>query len=218
MTDLLDEVLDDEVVLSGPPCAREGCGSSIPGPGQPGYHSMRRYCDAHQPRTSPGAVKRRAKVTPPLDETPPQRVITNNFTVKVPPSPKKAAPSPTAVVEEGAAAMLAFIPMVLAAFGDEQCPPAIAEAIPAIAHQLGVLSAYHPWIKKIFASGENSGEMLAWVGLIIVTSPVVITILAHHNLVSGKLAERLAYVSALGSALAGATQDPSTQDNGDRPA
>jgi hypothetical protein len=213
VTDLLDQ-LEGEVTSNDVLCARPGCTTALPRVGEVGYHSMRRYCDAHQPRSSPSAAKRRAKakVEGRSDETPPASVITNNFTVKVPTPPKTPKTSPTAVVEEGATEMLSLLPMILAAFGDEVCPVALQSAIPSIAHQIAILSGYHPWIRKLFTSGENSGEIMAWFALILVTSPVIITILAHHNLVSGKLAERLAYVSAMGGAFSAAATESVSAD------
>lgn len=196
-----------EGTLAPPPdvyCAKVidgvACTNVLPKPDEPGYHAMKRYCDEHAPKQSTGAKKRQARVAPDAD-APAPKSVTNNFVLKSSPSRAKSSPA-IAAVEEGAAQMLNLIPMIMAMTGDEVCPPEIAKAIPAIAHQLAVLSTYHPFIKKIFASGESTGEAMAWLGLIIATSPVIIAILAHHDLVSGKIAERIAVAAAFGKAVA----------------
>ncbi len=181
-----------------PICAKEGCAATIPVKGEPGYHRMRKYCDEHQPKQSPGAAKRRAMTNE--NEPAPTRVVNNNFTIK--PQATKKATGPELAVEEAAAAMMGLVPMLLAAFGDEVCPEAMKSAIPEIAHQLAVLAKFHPAIKKIFTTGESTGEFMAWLGLVIVVSPVIVTVLAHHNLVSGKLAERIAFVASMGGIVA----------------
>lgn len=204
---LIDEV--DDLNLNLPPapdetgvatCAKPDCTNPLPGTGEPGYHRLRRYCDDHQPRSSPGARKRRAQISPDSDAPVPPRVITNNFTVKSAPAKSKVT-GDVGLVEEGATVLLNFVPMVLALFGDDVCPPAIAEAIPAIAHQLALLSKYHPVLKKIFASGEGSGELFAWIGLLITASPVIITVLAHHNVIKGDTVEKLSMASTIGKAV-----------------
>ena len=176
------------------------CVNPLPAPGTSGYHSMKKYCDEHAPKSSTGAKKRQANIAPD-DDVPAPKSVTNNFVVKSSPSRAKSSPA-IAAVEEGAAAMLNLIPMIMAATGDDVCPIEIAKAIPAISHQLAVLSTYHPFIKKIFASGESTGEAMAWLGLIIATSPVIIAILSHHDLVSGKIAERIAVAAAFGKVVA----------------
>ena len=89
-------------------------------------------------------------------------------------------------------------------------PEALASAIPAIAHQLALLSKYHPFIRKIFVSGEGTGEAMAWVGLVIAVSPAIIAILSHHNVLRGKMAERLeevaGYMDLLGGAARGSSE------------
>lgn len=182
-----------------PTCAKPGCDLPLPVKGETGYHRLRKYCDTHQPSSSPGAAKRR--MTNP-DEPAPKTVVTNNFVIK--PAPVKTAKtsSDLAKVEEGATQLLNLIPMVLAMFGDDVCPPEIAKAVPLIAHQLAELSKFHPALKKVFAGTESTGEMMTWLSLAVVVSPVIVTILAHHNLISGKIAERVAFAASMGGLLA----------------
>lgn len=177
------------------------CPVPLPGPGEEGYHSMRRYCDEHQPRSSTGAAKRRARLHPEGDETPPPRVV-NHFTIKPPPAPKTSASDPNAVLDNAAREMLALVPMVLAVTGDDTCSTAMASAIPAIAHQLVVLSGFHPGLRKFLTPGESTGEALAWLGLVLAVSPLIVTVLAHHHLVSDGLAQKLATFAMVGDVLA----------------
>lgn len=210
-------LLDEPIEVTRVTCAREGCIYTIPLEGEPGYHRMRKYCDEHQPSQSSGAKKRRAKVTPNSDEPAP-RSVTNNFTIKPTPTKVVKPSGEVAELESAITEMMNLIPMVLALTGDTVCTPEIANAIPNIAHQLAVLSKYHPFIKKMFISGEGSGEFMAWLGLVIVTSPVLVTVLAHHKVISGKLAERLATATTVGSVIAqGLTNDvePPEDNSGD---
>lgn len=204
-------MLEDAVVAVA--CAKEGCTNFLPLPGEPGYHRLRKYCDDDQPKQSSGAAKRRAKLEPNDNEPAPTRVVNNNFTIK--PTPTKSTKPTGAVAEVEAAAteMLNLVPMLLALTGDDVCTPEIANAIPNIAHQLAVLSKYHPFIKKIFISGEGSGEFMAWLGLLIVVSPVLVTVLAHHNLIPEKIANRLATAAVFGQVIAQAVND----EGGDGP-
>lgn len=179
-------------------CAKDGCASLLPAKGEPGYHPMRRYCDDHQPSSSPGAAARRRMTNP---DEPAPKSVTNNFIVKPAPTRTTKAAGDLARVEEGATQLLNLIPMVLAMFGDEVCPPEIAKATPLIAHQLAELSKFHPGLKRVFAPAESTGEMMAWLSLLVVVSPVIVTVLAHHNLVSGKIAERVAFAAAMGGML-----------------
>ena len=184
-------------------CAKPGCDLTLPEKGEPGYHRLRKYCDAHQPSSSPGAAKRR--MTNP-DEPAPTRVVNNNFVIKPAPAKSTKATGDLAKVEEGATELLNLIPMVLAMFGDDVCPPEIAKAVPLIAHQLAVLAKFHPALKKVFAGTESTGEMMAWLSLVVVISPVIVTVLAHHNLISGKIAERVAFAASMGGLLATAVE------------
>jgi hypothetical protein len=212
-------MLDEQIVTGSefvtPRCQRDECTAPLPLEGEPGYHRMRKYCDEHQPSQSSGAKKRRAKLTPNDAEPAPKSVINNNFTIKPTPSRSSKPSSEIAELETAATEMLNLIPMVLALTGDAVCTPEIANAIPNIAHQLAILSKYHPFIKKMFLSGEGSGEFMAWLGLLIVTSPVLVTVLAHHNVISGKIAERLATAVAVGGVVAQAVTSDVEETSGD---
>ncbi len=154
-------------------------------------HNTRLYCDLHKARDS----GRKKKVSPNPDEKTPKSV-TNNVTVKLPgPNQSKEAK----IVIEGATALLNLIPLVLSMTGDEVCPPEIEKAIPAIAAQLGALSKFHPGLKKFFTPGESTGEMLAWVGLMLAVAPVLVIVMTHHGIISRELAEKLGAFVSLGA-------------------
>lgn len=203
MTDTLDlSIVKNEPGRNGtaPVSACVTCGVALPAKGEANYHVQRKYCLEHAPASSTGAQKRKKGVSPNPDEPAP-RSVTNNFEVKLTGKGSRLS-GDSKLVEEGAADMLALVPMILAAFGDDTCPEVLKQAIPDIARQLGILAKYHPSLKKIFAAGESTGEFMAWVGLVVTLSPVVIAILAHHNLLSGKAAERAAYAASMGGLLA----------------
>lgn len=201
MTDTLDR---DDVERPGvagassvTTCQREGCGVALPLEGDPGFHPMRKYCDEHQP----GKRKAKApKVEPGGEGLPPSVNLTLDLGGKGKGKATKGD-ADAAKVAAGAERMLGLIPLVLAMTGDQVCPPAIAEAIPAIAAQLGELARYHKGLVKVFAGGEGTGEAVAWLGLMAATTPVVITVLAHHGLISKSVADRFAaFVSVAGGA------------------
>ena len=95
--------------------------------------------------------------------------------------------------------MLGLLPLIFAMSGDTQCAEALSNGIPQIAAQLGALTEYHPGLKKIFAPGESTGEAMAWIGLTIAVAPVIIAILAHHDLISPKMAQTFAVFSTMAS-------------------
>ena len=186
MTDLLDQTPVEtgfdicQKVVNGELCA-------IPLP--EGHHPMRKYCDEHQPAAS----KPKAKKTESGDTAP--RSV--NINIKGPAPKKTKADSDGAAVKEGAEKMLGLLPLVFAMAGDLECSETIGNAVPQIAAQLGALTEYHPGLKKIFAPMESTGEAMAWVGLAIAVTPVIIGILVHHNLLSPKMAQTLAVFSTV---------------------
>ncbi len=185
-----------------------GCTTPLPGVGEDGYHPKRKYCTEHQPRSSSGAAKRKLKEA---SEGPVPPRVTNNFKVTVPKASK--ASGELVELEEAITQMLSFVPMILAATGDEVCPQIIQDSLPALAHQLAILSKFHPVIKKVFMTGEGTGEMMAWIGLLITVSPVMIAILAHHNLLKGKIGERIAMAVGMASAVGGVVTSEDVNDD-----
>ena len=168
------------------PCGKKNskgkivCDSFLPN----GAPKSQVYCVKHQP-------KKRARTLGEPKEPPPPKIEVNLGKGAPKGSPDELA------VEAGALQLLNLIPLVMAMTGDDVCPPAIASAIPAIAHQLGLLSKYHPGLKKIFAPQESTGEALAWLGLVLATTPVILVVCAHHKLLPESLLERLNGVIAL---------------------
>ena len=156
------------------------CGVPLPD----GRHPNRKYCDEHQPKQS-----KPKKKTPTGDDVPPRTV---NVNIKTPTTPKRKGDADAEAVRAGATVMLGFLPMAFAMAGDSDCAQVINDSIPAIAHQLGELSIYHPGLKKIFAPMESSGEAMAWIGLTMALAPVLVAVLAHHKLIPPALATTIA--------------------------
>jgi hypothetical protein len=184
-------------------CAK--CGLPLPSEGEPYYHPMRKYHVECNPNAKKKAAEKARRITPnPGDPSP--KSVTNNFKVEVK-ATKSKVDDALKDVEEGATYLLGFVPMVLALTGDEVCSKVLSDAVPAIAHQLAQLTKFHPALKKVFVSGEGTGEAMAWIGLAITLSPVIGAVLAHHNLLKGKAAERLSEAASYMGLIAQATND-----------
>lgn len=170
------------------PCQRLGCPNHLP----VGAISTQRYCPEHQPK------KKKKNLGGPAGPLPPR------VTINVPRTGASKTDSDAAKVEAGALSMFSLAATGLALV-DPVCAKAVLDAVPAIARQLGELSKFQPVLKKIFTPGEGTGEALAWVGLFLVTSPVIVAILAHHNLLKPETVERLSAIfTAIPAADAGA--------------
>lgn len=174
MTDLLDDTLEPGVAGAPPVdyCQRPGCDLPLPD----GHHPMRKYCDEHQPKQSK-----------PKGDKPPKSVTVNFKTT----APKAAKAGPAEEVRAGATSALTFVALGFQFVGDLECAAAIQAQTPQIAAQLGELAQYHPGLAKIFSPVNAQGEAAAWLGLAIAVAPVVIAILAHHNLLPTSVAEKL---------------------------
>ena len=158
------------------PCQRLGCPDFLP----VGAIKTQKYCPEHQP-------KKKKLLGGPSGPLPPR------VTINVPKTGASKADSDAAKVEAGALSMFSLAATGLALV-DPVCAKAIYDAVPAIARQLGELSKFQPVLKKIFTPGEGTDESLAWVGLFLVTSPVIVAILAHHNLLKPETVERLSAI------------------------
>ena len=201
MTDVLDttsSVSTEPGVNGNEPvstCQRPGCDVPLPAEGEAGYHRMRKYCDAHQPKKKPKLVPDDGEPVPPR--------VTNNVTVNLPKVKTSKADTEAAKVAAGAEAMLGLIPLVMTMVGDDVCPASISAAVPSIAAQLGELSKFHPVLRKVFAGGEGTGEVVAWIGLSVALVPVLLVVLVHHGLISTKVADRLSAFTDLGGLVNG---------------
>ena len=187
MTDTLDDL--EPGVAGAPPvdfCQKPGCENPLPDP----HHPMRKYCDDHQPKQS----------KPKTDKPP--KSVTVNFKTTAP----KAAKGPAEEVRAGATSALTFVALGFQLVGDLECAAAISAQTPQIAAQLGELAQYHPAIAKIFSPVNAQGEAAAWLGLAIAVAPVVIAILAHHNLLPASVAEKLGGIA--GAFMAAPTPEP----------
>jgi hypothetical protein len=91
--------------------------------------------------------------------------------------------------------------------GDAVCAQAVKDGAPQVAESLALLAKYHPIIVKILAPVEATGEALAWIGLGMALSPMVLAILVHHGLVSDEVAERVGLVVSLSAVVGNAPKD-----------
>ena len=173
MTDLLDDL--EPGVAGAPPvdyCQRPGCDLPLPD----GHHPMRKYCDEHQPKQS----KKTGDKAP--------KSVTVNFKTS---TPKTSKSGPAEEVRAGATSALTFVALGFQFAGDMECGAAVMAQTPQIAAQLAELAQYHPALAKVFSPVNAQGEAAAWLGLAIAVAPVVIAILAHHNLLPVSVAEKL---------------------------
>jgi hypothetical protein len=160
-------------------CQKDGCGLALPVKGEQGFHPMRKYCDDHQPK-----AKYKEDRMPPSAKGP-----TINVNIPKPNAPKKG--TELEKLEEGAQRLLGFLPLTFALANDEVCMTAVQQALPQIAHQLALVAEYHPGLAKILAPVESTGEAMAWMGLVMAITPVILAILSHHNLLPKKIGETL---------------------------
>ena len=189
MTDLaeldLDLDLDTESPLSeetsgpGAQCAKVIRGERCPVVLAPEAHRLQRYCAEHQPQKKKKGGRPAAEPLPPT--------ITIDLGGK---GKSKKEDDLAARVEAGAATLLGLAPLVFAAIGDETCTAALATQIPAIAHQLGELSRFHPGLGKVFVDTDTLGEDGTWIALSIATLPALVAILVHHGIIKGEVARR----------------------------
>ena len=132
-----------------------------------------------------------------------------NVTVKLPGAPKqkKGFTADQARVEEASTAWLNMLAGVFGMQGDAVCAQAVKDGAPQVAESLALLAKYHPIIVKILAPVEATGEALAWIGLGMALSPMVLAILVHHGLVSDEVAERVGLVVSLSAVVGNAPKD-----------
>lgn len=107
-------------------------------------------------------------------------------------------------VLEAATAWLGLVSGILEASGDTVCAEAAKQATPQIALQLALLAKFHPIIVKILAPVEASGEALIWISLMVAASPLIITVLTHHKVISPEVAQRIGIVTAMGAVVGNA--------------
>jgi hypothetical protein len=210
VTDLLDEIdrlgdedspdeeeVDPEEVsrLLGPPLSEDQC-QFYDEHGQRctlllplGHHKTRKFCDGH---IKGGYLIKEAKRR--KSDRPPVNVKVNLGAAK-----GAKLQGDQQRVLEAATAWLGLVSGVLEASGDKVCAEATTQAAPQIAMQLALLAKYHPLIVKVLAPVEASGEALVWVSLLVAVSPLIITVLSHHNLISEEVAGRIGIVTAMGA-------------------
>jgi hypothetical protein len=114
-------------------------------------------------------------------------------------------------VLEAATAWLTMIGQGMAAFGDETCPKALAEATPQIAQQLAILSKFHPMIVKVLCPIEATGEGLAWISLTMALAPVVLVVLVHHKVISEEQAKTFGVLTMVGAIVNAQPEAPAAE-------
>jgi len=158
------------------------CANTLP----EGHHVTRRYCDGCK---RGGALHSRTE----RDKPP-----TVKFEVK-PPRATNAKDATKVKVAGAATAWIGLAAVAIEAAGDKVCADALKASAPSIAAQLAELSEYHPGIVKVLAPVEASGEVAVWIALVIAVSPIILTVLAHHELIPASWAERIAVGVQMGS-------------------
>ena len=154
-----------------------------------GHSPKRKYCD-----DCPKGMHKRSKAdTPPV-----------NVTVKFPGGAAKDFTPTQRKVAEAATAWLGMLAVLLEVQGDATCATATKRATPEVANQLAILSKFHPIIAKVLAPIEATGEALAWISLALAISPVVLTVLTHHKVISEEAAARIGIVTAMGAVVGNA--------------
>ena len=172
----------------------ERCQTPFP----PDSHPSRKWCDDHKrggikdPRTK----KSRKGDVPPI-----------TVNIKAPTGRPAKLKDDQQRVHQAAMAWLGMVSQVLKVTGDEVCAEATIKAAPEIALQLALLSEFHPIIVKILAPIEASGEALVWLSLAMAVSPLIITVLTHHKVISDEAAGRIGIFTAMG-AVVGKAQAP----------
>lgn len=195
------EGVEDTVLLEGDQCQwvdpdGERCVLLLP----EGHHPTRRYCEGHiKDGYLRKASAKKRKDVPPV-----------NVNIKIPTAKQTKLDPTEQKVKEAATAWLGLAAALLEASGDPVCSEAIRQASGEIALQLAALSKFHPIIVKVLAPVEASGEALVWISLAVAVAPVVLAILAHHNLISKEMGERLGLLAMMG-AVVGSTP-PGAQD------
>lgn len=163
-------------------------------------HVTRRFCVGHQ---RGGHLLKKAKA----DKAPRGHV---NVTVK-PPSPRRTPKGDDVARVVGAVnAYLGLAAKILKARGDEQCATTIGDSAQGIAESVGEIARYHPGIAKMLAPVEATGEAAAWIGLLVAVSPVIVAILAHHELLPQSVADKVSVGVAVTGAVATMTNATST--------
>lgn len=170
----------------------ERCQNSLP----VGHHPTRRYCEGH---VKDGPLRRRAERARKKD-TPPVTINIGGPKLGRPPKLK----GDQLRVNDAATAWLGMAASVLEISGDLVCAEATKNAAPQIALQLALLSEFHPILVKILAPVEATGEALVWVSLAMAISPLILTVLTHHKVISDEAAGRIGIFTALGAVVGNA--------------
>jgi hypothetical protein len=162
-------------------CATEGCENELP---EKSSH-FRKYCDEHMV----ARPKSRDKAPRSVSINLPRQPVT-----------KKARDS-----ERVAQAMLGYLGIMEGLFraaNDDVCADAVKRAAPGLAQAVGSLAEYHPVLVKVLAPLKATGEATAWLMAVVAVGPLVLTVLAHHELIDKTLAERLGVVAAASTSFA----------------
>ncbi len=139
-------------------------------------HKFARYCPEHAKGARPKSAKPRGR---PRKDTPPKIVFDIN-------SKSTGESAMVQRVQKGAEAYLKVASLGLQMMGDEVCAAAVAAGSKELAAALAQLSKYQPALQKIFAPISASDQTAAWLGVAVASAPVLLPVLAHHNLLPKK--------------------------------
>lgn len=174
-------MIDERELIDVRICALQGCDEEL----APDAHPFAKYCPTHAPpkKTRPQPRSKSRPTSRPRRDAPPKIVI-DLGKANAKPSAAKAK------IAEKATQWTVVAGMVVYNTGDQTCGQAVVKAAPGLGKAMADLAEYQPWIDKLF-SGSAGGSTGAWVGLIVAASPIIITVLAHHNLLPESIAAML---------------------------
>lgn len=160
-------------------CANPECDTPLPITAS----NFQKYCDEHRPPPKSSGGKRGR----PKRDVPPKIDFTVNLGAK--PTTKAAkAQAEKDRIEKAASTLFGLVAVGVSTIGDEVCASALSQGAPALAKALADLSEFQPMIAKIFTPVSGSEQASAWLGVGLATLPIVIPVLAHHNMLPKSVA------------------------------
>lgn len=82
----------------------------------------------------------------------------------------------------GAATFMTMVGSTFMLAKDEVCATAIVSGAEQWGEAVAELSKYQPWLASVFAPAAGDNQVGAWVGLFMASLPILLPVLAHHNL------------------------------------
>lgn len=167
------------------------CGNPLPENSPPG----RKYCEEHYVGNG-GRAKRRRE-----GRTGEKRPASVNVNVG---GPRPTGGKKDQRARETAAGAEAFLKVAATGWamtGDDICPASVSAGAPRWGEAVGELSKYQPWLANIFAPVGGDNQLGAWLGLLAASVPIVLPVLAHHNLLPDAIGVKLGGVMVAASDL-----------------